>query len=112
LTSRPCQGCPIARDGPAGIAGGAAAGDGVGVVGAGSDTGPVGIVETDRARDATEVHAVDRWCYLGAARCEPDLAHALEDRPRFDYDHYRILSRYLARPGARVVPLDACTASS
>jgi len=74
--------------------------------------GPVGIVETDRSRDATEVHAVDRWCYLGAARCEPDLAQALEDRPRFDYDHYRILSRYLARPGARVVPLDACTASS
>jgi DNA polymerase-3 subunit epsilon len=72
----------------------------------------VGIVETDRSRDATEVHAVDRWCYLGAARCEPDLAQALEDRPRFDYDHYRILSRYLARPGARVVPLDACTASS
>ena len=73
--------------------------------------GPVGIVETDRARDATEVHAVDRWCYLGAARCEPEMAELLEERPRFDYDHYRILSRHLSKGSARVVPLQRCTAS-
>ena len=72
--------------------------------------GPVGIVESDAARDATEVHAVDRWCYLGAARCEPEMAELLDERPRFDYDHYRILSRHLAKPGARVVPLDGSTA--
>lgn len=82
--------------------------------------GPVGIVEQDTARDATEVHAVDRWCYLGAARCEPDMADLLDrlntSGPRFDYDHYRILSRYLGtmsgRPKVRVVPLASCTASS
>ena len=74
--------------------------------------GPVGILERDATRDATELHAVDRWCYLGAARCEPDVAELLELRPAFDYDEYRILSRYLAKPGARVVPLNACTASS
>ena len=74
--------------------------------------GPVGIVEEDAAREATEVHAVDRWCYLGAARCQPDMADLLDERPRFDYDHYRILARYLGKPGARVVPLAACTASS
>jgi len=73
--------------------------------------GPVGIVETDAARDATEVHAVDRWCYLGAARCEPEMADLLEERPRFDYDQYRILSRHLAKGGARVVSLPRCTAS-
>jgi DNA polymerase III subunit epsilon len=73
--------------------------------------GPVGIVETDRARDATEVHAVDRWCYLGAARCEPEMADLLEERPRFDYDHYRILARHLSKGSARVVPLQRCTAS-
>jgi DNA polymerase-3 subunit epsilon len=77
--------------------------------------GPVGIVEEDRARDATELHAVDRWCYLGAARCEPEMADLLDPMkksgPRFDYDHYRILARHLARPGVRVVPLAACTAS-
>ena len=74
--------------------------------------GPVGIVERDSTRDATELHAVDRWCYLGAARCEPELAELLEQRPAFDYDEYRILSRYLGRAAARVVPLSACTASS
>ncbi|HUQ76418.1 MAG TPA: exonuclease domain-containing protein [Burkholderiales bacterium] len=74
--------------------------------------GAVGIVEEDRARDATEVHAVDRWCYLGAARCEPEMADLLDERPRFDYDHYRILSRHLAKPGVRVVPIAQCTASS
>jgi DNA polymerase-3 subunit epsilon len=74
--------------------------------------GPVGIVEKDAARDATEVHAVDRWCYLGAARCEPDMADLLDERPRFDYDHYRILARHLSRPGVRVVPLASCTANS
>jgi DNA polymerase-3 subunit epsilon len=73
--------------------------------------GPVGIVETDRTRDATEVHAVDRWCYLGAARCEPEMADLLEERPRFDYDHYRILARHLSKGAARVVPLQRCTAN-
>ena len=73
--------------------------------------GPVAIIETDPARDATEVHAVDRWCYLGAARTEPEMADLLDERPRFDYDHYRILARHLSKGGARVVPLDRCTAS-
>ena len=74
--------------------------------------GPIGIIETDAALDATEVHAVDRWCYLGAARCEPEMADLLDEEPRFDYDHYRILSRHLSKPGAHVVPLSRCTASS
>ena len=69
------------------------------------------IIETDPARDATEVHAVDRWCYLGAARTQPEMADLLDERPRFDYDHYRILARHLSKGGARVVPLDRCTAS-
>ena len=73
--------------------------------------GPIGIVESDESRDATEVHAVDRWCYLGAARTEPEMADLLEERPRFDYDHYRILARHLSKGSARVVPLNRCTAS-
>jgi hypothetical protein len=39
------------------------------------------------------------------------MADLLEERPRFDYDHYRILSRHLAKGGARVVSLPRCTAS-
>jgi DNA polymerase-3 subunit epsilon len=68
--------------------------------------GPLGVVEEDGARDATEVHVLDRWCYLGTARTEGELAELLEERrPRFDYDHYRILSRHLGKRGVRVVEL-------
>jgi DNA polymerase III subunit epsilon len=69
--------------------------------------GPLGVVEIDPAREATEVHVVNRWCYLGTASSEADIAELLEARrsPRFDYDHYRILARHLSRPGIRVVPL-------
>src|SRR5687768_17170568 len=70
--------------------------------------GPLGVVEEDESRDATEVHVLDRWCYLGTARCETEVAELLEARrPRFDYDHYRILSRHLGKRGVRVVPLAA-----
>jgi len=73
----------------------------------------VAVVESDADREATEVHVVDRWCYLGAARTEPELAELLELEPRFDYDAYRILARHLGRPGLRVNPLARpCTASS
>lgn len=75
--------------------------------------GPLGIVETDRAREATEVHVVDRWCYLGSAQCDAEVAELLQSNressrpPRFDYDHYRILARHLGKRGVRVVPLAA-----
>jgi DNA polymerase-3 subunit epsilon len=70
--------------------------------------GPLGVVEEDTGRDATEVHVLDRWCYLGTARCETEVAELLEARrPRFDYDHYRILSRHLGKRGVRVVELAA-----
>jgi DNA polymerase-3 subunit epsilon len=68
--------------------------------------GPLGVVEEDEARDATEVHVLDRWCYLGTARSESEVAELLEERrPRFDYDNYRILSRHLGKRGVRVVEL-------
>ena len=75
--------------------------------------GALGVVETDRERDATEVHVVDRWCYLGTAQCDADVAELLEGgrRARFDYDHYRILARHLAKRGVRTRPLPACTSS-
>jgi DNA polymerase-3 subunit epsilon len=75
--------------------------------------GAIGIVEHDRGRDATEVHVVDRWCYLGTAGSEAELAELSESPPpaRFDYDHYRIVSRHLARGRARTVPLSLCIAS-
>ena len=75
--------------------------------------GAVGIVErgSDDAGDAdfTEIHLVDRWCYLGAARSEAELAELAEARrePRFDFDHYRILSGHLRKRGVRVLQLGA-----
>ena len=74
--------------------------------------GPLGIVEHDRGRDATEIHVVDRWCYLGTARSDEELGELLASppQPRFDYDHYCIVARHLARGRARTVPLRAaCT---
>jgi DNA polymerase-3 subunit epsilon len=68
--------------------------------------GKVAIVESDPTRDATEAHVVDRWCYLGAARDDAEVSELVAAEPRFDYDHYRILARHLARPGPRVRPLD------
>ena len=75
--------------------------------------GPLAIVERDAEREAAEIHVVDRWCYLGAARCEADVPELLERRrgAAFDHDHYRILARHLGRKGVRTVPLAPCTAS-
>jgi DNA polymerase III subunit epsilon len=68
--------------------------------------GALGVVEEDPSRDATEVHVLDRWCYLGTAKTDGEVAELLEERrAQFDYDHYRILSRHLEKPGVRVVPL-------
>ena len=76
--------------------------------------GPLGVVEKDRGNDSTEIHVIDRWCYLGAARSDEELAELLQEPPprRFDYDHYRILARHLGKRGVRTVQLGApCTAS-
>jgi DNA polymerase-3 subunit epsilon len=70
--------------------------------------GPLGVVESDESREATEVHVLDRWCYLGTAKSEAEVAELLEARrPRFDYNHYRILARHLGKRRVRVVQLAA-----
>ena len=69
--------------------------------------GPVGIVEENQDFDSSEVHLVDRWCYLGTAQSDSELADLVEAQPtpRFDYDHYCILARHLRKRGVRVVPI-------
>ena len=71
--------------------------------------GPVGVVEEDRERDASDVHVVHNWCYLGTAKSESELAELIEGsaRPRFDLDQYKILARHLLKGRARVVELSA-----
>jgi DNA polymerase-3 subunit epsilon len=75
--------------------------------------GALGIVERDRNREASEVHVVDRWCYLGSAGSDAELAELLESarQPRFDYDQYKILARHLAKKGVRTLRLPECTAN-
>jgi len=69
--------------------------------------GPVGVVEEDREREASDVHVVHNWCYLGTAQSESELAELLEGgpRPRFDLDQYKILARHLLNGRAKVVEL-------
>lgn len=60
--------------------------------------GPIAVREGDGER--TELHVIDRWCYLGTARTEAEvheLAHTPRS-PRFDLDTYKILTKFL-RPG-------------
>jgi len=69
--------------------------------------GPVGVVEHDAARDATEVHLVEQWCWLGSARSEAEVAEVLQGAPRarFDLDHFRIFTRHLGAGRTRVIEL-------
>jgi len=74
--------------------------------------GPVGVLEEDAEREASELHVVDQWCYLGTARTESEVPELLAGarRLRFDPDQYRILAKHLASRRARVLEL-ACTPS-
>jgi DNA polymerase-3 subunit epsilon len=59
----------------------------------------VGIREHDAARERTEIHVFERWCYLGVARDDAELAElaASTRRPVFDLDTHQILSRLIKR---------------
>jgi DNA polymerase-3 subunit epsilon len=48
--------------------------------------GPVGVVEEDRARDATELHVIHQWCYLGTAKSEDEVPALLEGARRLVFD--------------------------
>ena len=69
--------------------------------------GPIGVVEQDADRDATEIHLLHQWSWLGCARSEAEIAELLDSgqRPAFDLDRYRILARHLAKSRVRIVHL-------
>jgi DNA polymerase-3 subunit epsilon len=48
---------------------------------------------------ATDLHVVDHWTYLGTARTEEELVElgSRESSAAFDVDVYRILVRYFAK---------------
>ena len=61
--------------------------------------GRIALREADPYRGVSEIHVLEHWRYLGSARTETELAELLErrDLPPFDIDHYRLLTRHLAR---------------
>jgi DNA polymerase III subunit epsilon len=69
--------------------------------------GPVGVLEEDAEREASELHVVHQWCYLGTAKAEGDVPELLAGarRLRFDLDQYKILARHLTGRRARVIEL-------
>ena len=73
--------------------------------------GRVAIREQAADGERTELHVLDRWCYLGTARSEAELHELHEDHtpPLFDVDTYKILKRFIAKPprGVAIVPLKA-----
>ncbi|OAI20991.1 ethanolamine utilization protein [Methylomonas koyamae] len=57
-------------------------------------------------REGEELHVIDRWCYLGTAKNEAEIADLLQSgRPAFDRDTYMLLSKSLKK--AEVVVLGA-----
>ncbi len=69
--------------------------------------GPVGVIERDPARDASEVHVINQWCWLGTAHSDAEVADLLDGsaRARFDLDRFHILTRYFRDSRANVVEL-------
>ncbi len=59
--------------------------------------GAIGLIE-DNGAGRAEVHLVNNWCYLGTARSEDQVWQLLNEapqRPAFDRDTYKILSKAL-----------------
>ena len=69
-------------------------------------SGRIGVRES--SGDETVMHVLDHWCYLGSVRSDEELA-ALDARPAFDLDTYKILKRFLGgrRSGVEIVTLAA-----
>lgn len=74
--------------------------------------GPVVIHEENDVSGRSEMHVVDRWCYLGTTRSLADLDSLATGECVFDRDYYRLLCRWLerrpdsARPLRPVAPED------
>ena len=86
--------------------------------------GAIGLVEKSAHREATDIHVVNHWCYLGTARSDDELAALVEcpPRERFDLDRYKILAKFaggktrtkiveLPTLDARAEPGSVCTAN-
>lgn len=70
----------------------------------------IAVIETDGER--TDWLVIDRWCWLGTARSEADIADLQQNEPRFDLDLCRLLQRWLRSRRCQLIVLpNAATAS-
>jgi len=71
--------------------------------------GRIGVRENSPDGEHSDLHVLDRWCYLGTARSETELHDITDNRaaPVFDVDTYKILKRFLAKPprGTEIIRL-------
>ena len=74
-------------------------------------SGRIAIRENAADGETTELHVLDRWCYMGTVRSEADLHDLADSRaaPVFDVDTYKILKRFIAKPprGSAIIKLAA-----
>jgi DNA polymerase III subunit epsilon len=70
--------------------------------------GRVGVREADPWTGRSELHVLDRWCYLGTVRSDNELfdATGIGADPAFDFDTYKILTRWLERHRGKVDLID------
>ena len=63
--------------------------------------GAIAIVEkTDDLN--VEQHIIDKWCYLGTKKSDDE---EVDKEIKFDLDIYKIINRFLHRPGTKVIPV-------
>jgi DNA polymerase-3 subunit epsilon len=62
--------------------------------------GKIRVREHNPTTSRTEIHIIDRWCYLGMANTQSDLFDQYDTRhdPSFDVDTYKLLLRTLKHP--------------
>jgi DNA polymerase-3 subunit epsilon len=60
----------------------------------------ISVREHNPVTGRTEIHLIDRWCYVGMANTQSDLFDRYESRDQgFDVDTYKLLVSALKRPG-------------
>ena len=61
----------------------------------------ISVRERSPVTGRTEIHMIDRWCYLGTANTQSDLFDQYETRrdQGFDVDTYKLLVSALKKPG-------------
>jgi DNA polymerase-3 subunit epsilon len=56
------------------------------------------IIREESLEGKREGHVVDQWCYLGSVKDEEEINQKSWPEATFDYDHYKILAKYILSP--------------